>query len=246
MLPLQERHATAMEELDDQGVSFMATAQLNTPLVPTLIPLGDSALVIKYADTFGLTANRAAIAMARLLEREGVRGALEIVPNLVSVLVRFDSVVTDHAAVAGEIRLLAARDMAEAITPVSHSIGVRFGGADGPDLDAAAEATGMSAQAFIAAHNEEPLRVLATGFAPGFVYCGMHSDALHLPRRSEVRSSVSAGSVIFAAGQTAIAATPIPTGWYVIGRTGFRNFDHEADPPTKLRPGDVVRFEVLS
>lgn len=215
-------------------------------LVPTLVPLGDSALVIRYAERFDLAANRCAIAMARLLEREGVAGALEIVPNLVSVLVRFDPLATGFSEIAGEIRLLSARNRVDEISPERHDIGVRFGGADGPDLDAVAEAAGMSASDFIKAHNREPLRVLATGFAPGFVYCGLHDDRLHLPRRAEVRARIRAGSVLFAAGQTAIAATSIPTGWHVIGWTALCNFDPDSNPPTRLRPGDIVRFKAVS
>jgi inhibitor of KinA len=57
-----------------------------------------------------------------------------------------------------------------------------------------------------------------------------------------VRPQVPAGTVLFAAGQTAIAATPIRTGWHVIGQTSFQNFDPTALPPTRLAPGDVVRF----
>ena len=86
---------------------------------------------------------------------------------------------------------------------------------------------------------------LTTGFAPGFVYCGFHLEALNLPRRDLVRPQVPAGSVLFAAGQTAIAATDIPTGWHVIGRTDLRNFDPAAVPPTRLRAGDSVVFEAI-
>ena len=101
----------------------------------------------------------------------------------------------------------------------------------------------MSEAAFLAAHNETPLRVLTTGFAPGFVYCGFHGDRLLLPRRAAVRPPVAPGSILFAAGQTAIAATSVPTGWHVIGRTSFSNFDADASPPTRLGEGDLVRFE---
>jgi inhibitor of KinA len=88
------------------------------------------------------------------------------------------------------------------------------------------------------------MRVLATGFAPGFVYCGFHARDLVVPRREQVRPLVPAGTVLFAAGQTAIAATPVRTGWHVIGRTAFQNFDPKSDPPTTLKAGDTIRFTV--
>ena len=115
---------------------------------------------------------------------------------------------------------------------------------DGPDLDAVAAALNLSPPAFISAHNARPLRVLATGFAPGFVYCGLHPEELVIPRRAAVRASAPAGSVLFAAGQTAITSTEMPTGWHVIGSTAFANFDPTRQPPTRLAAGDIVSFEV--
>ena len=124
-----------------------------------------------------------------------------------------------------------------------HVIPATFGGEAGPDLEDAAMTLGLAPEAFVAAHNAAPLRVLTTGFAPGFVYCGLHREELDLPRRTAVRPAVPAGTILFAARQTAITATPLPTGWHVIGRTDFRNFNPAAMPPTTLREGDEIVFE---
>jgi KipI family sensor histidine kinase inhibitor len=210
--------------------------------LPVLLPLGDGALLVRFGNTLSDAANRAAIAFARLLERQPVAGIAEIDPNLVSVLIRFEEG-AEPDRLAGEIRLLLSRfDAAAIVEPTHHTIEVRFGGADGPDLDAAAAALGQSPKAFIAAHNAHPLRVLTTGFAPGFVYCGFHPAELDLPRRDHLRDNVPPGSLLFAAGQTALSATTIRTGWHVIGRTEFRNFDAAKLPPTLLREGDLVSF----
>lgn len=115
---------------------------------------------------------------------------------------------------------------------------------DGADLPEVSAAVGMPAEQFIRAHNAVPLRILATGFAPGFLYCGMHADALMVARRAQVRPQVPAGTVLFAAGQTAVTSTAIPTGWHVIGHTQFRNFDPHATDPLTAKAGDAVRFEV--
>ncbi|HHY50344.1 MAG TPA: allophanate hydrolase subunit 1, partial [Alphaproteobacteria bacterium] len=180
----------------------------------------------------------------RVLSRSMPPGVSEIDPNLVSVLLKYDPMATSYEQLAGEVRILLREAGAEEpARPARHTIAVRFGGEEGPDLDEVATRLGLTRQEFIAAHCARPLRVLTTGFAPGFVYCGFHPDSLDLPRRTEVRRSVPAGAVLFAARQTAVAATAIPTGWHVIGRTGFRNFDPEADPPTRLREGDEVVFE---
>lgn len=206
------------------------------------MPLGDSAILVRFATTLSDAANRAAIALAVALEQSPVAGVVEIMPNLVSVLMRYDPEAVPLAVIQGELRLRLFGLRENARPPTHWDIPVHF---DGPDLDEVATSLGLSTTAFIAAHNARPLRVLATGFAPGFVYCGLHGDNLILPRRQVVRPGVPVGSVLFAAGQTAITATDMPTGWHVIGRTKFRNFDATGNPPTQLAAGDLITFEVV-
>ena len=214
---------------------------------PTIVPLGDSALLVRFGDTLSDAANTSAIGFAQALADDPLVGVIETVPNLVSVLLRYEPAIVTLSQLTGELRLrLYARGDA-VLPPAAHrTIPVSFGGTQGPDLEVVATALAMTPDAFVAAHNAATLRVLATGFAPGFVYCGFHPPELQLPRRSEVRPSVPAGTVLFAAGQTAIAATTVPTGWHVIGMTDFRNFDPEQTPPTTLRAGDTIRFERAS
>jgi KipI family sensor histidine kinase inhibitor len=224
----------------------MATDQPATPVLPLLQPLGDCGLLVRFGTTLSDAANRRTIALARRLRDASPEGVTEIAPNLVSVLLKYDPARIDFDRLAGEVRLLLwDADDAAALPGARHQIAVRFGGEYGPDLDTAAAALELTPAAFVAAHNAAPLRVLTTGFAPGFVYCGFHPDSLRLPRRASVRPQAAPGSVLFAAGQTAITSTPIPTGWHVIGRTEFRNFDQNADPPTLLREGDMVHFAAL-
>jgi KipI family sensor histidine kinase inhibitor len=206
-------------------------------LIPTLIPLGDRALLVRYADTLSDEANRAAVALGRALAAEPVAGVAEVAPGLVSVLLRVEEG-ADLKAIRGEVMLRLGPRLPQ-VHARSHVIEVAF---DGEDVRDVAAALGLTPEGFAARHNEQPMRVLATGFAPGFVYCGFHSADLALPRREAVRPMVPAGTVLFAAGQTAITATPIRTGWHVIGRTRFQNFDPHRAPPTVLAAGDTIQF----
>ena len=206
--------------------------------------LGDSAILVRFGSTLDEKANRRAISFAAALENDPVAGIIEIVPSLVSVLVRYDPRHSRHQDIEGELRLrLHGTPLDQSGT--QHHIAVRFGGETGPDLAEVAALLNLSTSEFLTRHNAQPLRVLATGFAPGFVYCGFHEEPLTLPRRNAVRPIVPAGSVLFAAGQTAIAATDIPTGWHLIGRTDFANFAPRATPPTRLRVGDLISFEAV-
>jgi allophanate hydrolase subunit 1 len=49
--------------------------------------------------------------------------------------------------------------------------------------------------------------------------------------------------VAIAGAQTAIYPLDTPGGWHLIGRTEQVLFDPAATPPTRLQPGDRVRFE---
>lgn len=206
-------------------------------LTPQLQPLGDAGLLIRFADSLSEPANIAAIAFARALSADRPEGVEEVAPGLVSVLLRTRPG-TDVQRLCGELRLRMGETVdvpgAEVHVPVRY---------DGDDLAEVAALVGLAREAFVKRHAEAPLRVLATGFAPGFVYCGFHAPDLVVHRRETVRPQVPAGTVLFAAGQTAIAATPIRTGWHVLGTTPFQNFDPAATPPTRLRPGDIVHFE---
>lgn len=214
----------------------------STPSVPRLLPLGDRGLLVRMGDSLDLGANEKATALAFKLQARRMPGVTEIVPNLVSVLVRYDPDAIAFSTLAGEVRLLIGITDDAAPEMRTHRISVRYGGDEGPDLDTVADLLDMSPEAFVSAHHASALRVLAVGFAPGFLYCGMHPQNLVIKRRQDVRPKVPAGSVLFAAGQTAIAATPLPTGWWVIGRTGFVNFDPDESPPTRARAGDAIVF----
>jgi len=209
-----------------------------------LQPLGDSALLVRFGSHLDEAANSRAIAFAKAAEAQSIDGVLEIVPSLVSVLIRYNPMMSRYQDVAGAVRLLLGRNQSSA-DGREWPLPIQFGGELGPDLNEVAGLLQMSPEAFIRQHNANPLRVLATGFAPGFVYCGFHPETLVLPRRNSVRPLVKAGSVLFAAGQTAIAATDIPTGWHVIGHTDFSNFDPKAVPPTQLKAGDRLIFEAV-
>jgi hypothetical protein len=132
---------------------------------PTIVPLGDSGLLVRFGTVLTDAANRAAIALAMALDRTPIAGVTEIVPNLVSVLLRYQPGVGSSAAtIAGELRLLLSGLAEEAPQTTHWTIPVMF---DGPDLDTVSAALGLGEAQFVARHNAGPLRVLATGFAAG-------------------------------------------------------------------------------
>lgn len=215
--------------------------------VPELLALGDSGLLVRFSRELTDEANAEAISFSEHLQSHAVSGLVEIVPSLVSVFLRYDPALVRFGDLAGQVRLILSesRNFAERMHETVR-ISTKFGGEEGPDLAEAARLCGLSEAQFISAHNQSQLRVLATGFAPGFVYCGLHPPELNVPRRQRLHPQVPEGSILFAAGQTSITATAGPTGWHVIGRTDFRNFDPTQSPPTRLAAGDNIQFVVSS
>ena len=115
---------------------------------------------------------------------------------------------------------------------------------DGEDLPEVASLTGLDAEEVVRRHTAPEYTVAFLGFSPGFPYLVGLDPALEVPRRDTPRTSIPAGSVGLAGGQTGIYPTASPGGWHLIGRTEVALFDPERDPPALLAPGSRLRFTV--
>jgi KipI family sensor histidine kinase inhibitor len=113
---------------------------------------------------------------------------------------------------------------------------------DGADLLEICERTGLASHEVVAAHTQTPWRFAFAGFAPGFAYLAGGDHRLRVPRRSEPRTSVPAGSVGLAGEFSAVYPRSSPGGWQLLGHTDAILWDAERQPPALLQPGSVVRF----
>ncbi len=116
----------------------------------------------------------------------------------------------------------------------------------GPDLAAIAEAKELDIEQVIDLHVKQTYQVYMIGFLPGFPFMGDVTPALDMPRRTEPRVRVPAGSVAITGQQTAIYPWESPGGWQLIGRCPLTLFDPRRQNPALLAPGDRVEFEVIS
>src|ERR1700747_335301 len=94
-------------------------------------------------------------------------------------------------------------------------------------------------------HSSAKYRVHFLGFTPGFAYLGGLPEALHVPRLATPRKQVPAGTVAIAGSQAGVYPVDLPGRWGLIGRTPVRMFDPNATQPTRLEPGDMVKFSVI-
>jgi KipI family sensor histidine kinase inhibitor len=205
-------------------------------------PLGDSAITIVLGTERSEELLNQVHAAAATLAAEGLAEVQDIVPAYLGVAIFYDALHTSYNEMAP--RLLAVCERATGSTAISgkireHEIRVTY---DGSDLVQVSVLSGLSVDEVIARHSGRSYTVDLLGFVPGFGYLSELDSALQLPRRSQPRPRVPAGSVAIAGAQTAVYPLDTPGGWHIIGRTDSVMFDPLSEPPALLRAGDIVRF----
>lgn len=136
-------------------------------------------------------------------------------------------------------------------TGILREIPVRY---DGPDLEAVAEACGLTVAELVEIHSKPTYTVHMMGFAPGFPYLNGLNPRLHLARRSSPRNHIQPGAVAIGGPHAGIYSVASPGGWHLLGQTELPLFKPEAaqqrNPDVTaiftLKPGDRVRFLVVA
>jgi len=204
-----------------------------------IAPAGDRALLITIGTVIDPALLGEVLALDRALQDRRPAGLLGTVPAYGSLLCHYDAGVTDAARLEESIRQLEGK--IEPAIPSGAIVGIptRY---DGPDLPEVALNTNLTPAGVIEQHAGREYLVYCVGFAPGFTYCGALPDEIAVPRLASPRLRVPAGSIGIAGRQTGIYAVESPGGWNLIGRTALRLFDPSADPSTRFKPGDRLRF----
>jgi len=208
---------------------------------PTLEPLGDQALLLRWGDVAEVDANRRVHAFASALHATNASWLVDCVPGYASLAVFFFGV--DGAEARERLLALAASEPATGdASSRLVEIPVAYGGEHGLDLDDVASATGLTPAQVIERHAQVDYLVAMLGFSPGFPYLLGLDPQLAVPRLATPRTRVPAGSVGIGGAQTGVYPNEGPGGWRLIGRTTSVLFDAKREPPSLLLPGDRVRF----
>ena len=215
---------------------------------PTIEPLGDQALLLRWGRGADPAVNPQVHALAATIRAAGAPWLRDCVPAYASLAVHFDDAAVPGADPAAGVRawLQALVDApvsaVAAAEPRLVEIPVCYGGEHGPDLDEVAAACGLGAAEVVQRHAGAEYRVAMLGFSPGFPYLLGLDPALAVPRLATPRVRVPAGSVGIGGAQTGIYPDAGPGGWRLVGRTPQAMFDVRREPPAHLLPGDRVRF----
>lgn len=206
---------------------------------------GDTALVVEFGDVVDRQLSDRVLALAVAIEARAIAGVVELVPTFRSLMIHYDPMRLDEAALKALIEPMLAQHTALRHRPRLWTLPVCYGGEHGPDLDEVAERTGHTPAEVVALHSGVTWHVYTLGFLPGYPYMGDGPEALSLPRRESPRVRVPMGSVCIAFRLAGIYSLESPGGWHLLGRTPVRLFDTRRTDAVLLAPGDKVRFEAV-
>ncbi len=226
-----------------------------------IVPLGDSALIVRVRDRFEDAPDEAlneVLRTFRRLQDAAIPGVIELVPAYTTVAVSFDPLqimaagtepnqVLDWLSERIHAVVAASGDPSRAVTFPARvvEIPVCYDPEFALDLERVAQHAQMSPNEIIDLHSTAKYRVNCIGFTPGFPYLSGLPKKLATPRHAEPRKKIAAGSVAIGGAQTGIYPQQSPGGWNVIGRTPLAMFDPAKNPPTVLCAGDRVQFRVI-
>jgi inhibitor of KinA len=212
-----------------------------------IVPAGDAALVLELPPAFDPATSARVVAIAETARRRCGHVLRDLVIGYHTLTVYFDPLAIDARWLEDQLESIGGEDVTGDVAfGATVEVPVCYGGDLGPDLPAVAAQVGCSEEDVIALHTGRDYLVFVVGFVPGFAYMGPVDPRLALPRRSNPRTRVPAGSVAIAAGQTGIYPVDTPGGWHLLGRTTVRPFDEARAEPSLFRPGDRVVFRSIS
>ena len=203
---------------------------------PVLEQYGEAAVRIRFSEPLEAACRRAR-KLAERIRDHSLPEVVDVANGARTVLVELDGPPSGAllALLASESQPSEGDDDGALI-----EVPVRY---DGEDLGIVAGTLGATAEDVADWHAGGAYTVAFLGFSPGFPYLlGTPAPLASMPRRSTPRARVPAGSVAIAGGWTGIYPSATPGGWHLLGSTDVELFDPAADPPSRLLPGDRVRF----
>lgn len=208
-----------------------------------IAPASDSSIFIGFGDSISSELHAQVVDLFHRVAAVAHPHIRNLHPAYSSLLIDFDPLHVTYEAMRDLVTSLVAKSSsAELSAPKLVEIPVCYDAAFAPDLHAVAEHTQLDPEQVIATHLAGSYLVYFLGFTPGFAYLGPLAQQLEVPRLASPRKKVAAGSVALAGRQTAVYPSDSPGGWQLIGRTPFRMFNAAAKQPSRLQPGDQVRF----
>jgi inhibitor of KinA len=215
---------------------------------PRFLDQGEATLVVEFGDSVDPEINAKVLFLDVELNSKKVSGLQETTPSYRSLLICYEPLELKRALLIEIIEEILSKlnNLPPMLSGRVWTIPCCYDGSFAEDLTEAAQALSLPKEDISRLHTQPSYRVYMYGFAPGWCYLGGLPQALSLPRRLTPRSPTPNGAIMIGGGLSLIGTHPMPTGWYVIGRTPERLFSINRDPPFLLSPGDTVLFEKIT
>jgi inhibitor of KinA len=210
------------------------------------LPAGDTALVVEFGAEIDRGLSNRVLSLSERVRQAKIPGVTETVPTFRSLAVHYDPLVTSAEPLVAVIREFLAGAAEPRHCARLWRVPACYEEHCAPDLADVARKKGLSIAEVVRLHSEVRYHVYMVGFVPGYPYMGDLPAELALPRRTDPRVRVQAGSIAIATQLTAIYPIESPGGWHLIGTTPVRLFDPSWKRPALLSPGDTVQFEPIS
>ena len=220
--------------------------------------LGDSALVVQLGAGIHPTIHEQVKALITFIENNPFTGFIEATPSYNTVTVFYNPVTVtianqkkNHLPAVEIVRNFLLHAVEQGITltiakPRSVEIPVVYGNEFGPDLEYVSNFHGLTPEKVIELHSQIDYLVYMIGFAPGFPFLGGMDEQIATPRKNVPRLAIPSGSVGIAGKQTGVYPLETPGGWQIIGQTPVDLFLPTMNPPSRLQPGDMIRFKPIT
>lgn len=215
---------------------------------PRFLDQGEAALVVEFGDSVDPTINAKVLFLEAELNSKNLIGLEETTPSYRSLLICYEPLALKRTLLIEIIEKILTKldNLPPILAGRTWTIPCCYDVLLAEDLTEVAQTLSLPEEDISSLHAQPTYRVYMYGFAPGWCYLGGLPQGLSLPRRLTPRAPTPNGAVMIGGGLSLIATHPMPTGWYVIGRTPECLFSLNRDPPFLLAPGDTVIFEKIS
>ncbi len=209
-------------------------------------PYGDSAVLVRTSGGNREQRWAAVQSLAEAARRSAPGCVMDTVAAYETLLIQIRTAPHCHVEVAQWVR-----DTHDAIGDTARVVGrvidipVVYGGDHGPDLEPVAADLNMTPEQLVDRHSTTRWTVRMLGSPVGAPMMDGGDLPAPIQRCAEPRTAVPAGSVALAGQQCVIYPVRSPGGWRLIGRTPLRLTDVNQTPPTRHRPGDIIRFRPI-
>lgn len=183
--------------------------------------------------------------LARRLTEQAPAGFLGCIPTYDAVLVEFDALEADLAAMIAVVQETAAGidpDADLTAHPRHFEVPTAYGGEFGPDLAEVARIAGIEPEDVIRLHTSPVYVVRCLGAPGGSPMLDGPAFPVPIPRLRSARTHVPAGKVSVAGRQATITPAAAPGGWLLIGATPLVLLDLGQNRPVPYLPGDTLSF----